>query len=150
MLAGGGTAAALAAGTAQAAPSATTVAASGPTAPPAGAPLTSLVGNGTITQAQASAVQNALFHYMSAHRPTFGPGGTAPALQADGPLATVLGQLVRDRTITPAQATAITDAVQQQVTAHWGTGPGAGGTYGPGMMRGLMWSSPPLREDRPS
>jgi len=141
ILAGGGTAAALAAGTAQAAPSATTVAASATTAPFVCAPLTSLVDSGTITEAQATAVQNALFQYMSAHRPAFGSGDTAPALQPNGPVTTVLAQLVKDGTITQAQATAITNVVQQQARAHWGNGPGASGNYGPGMRGGPMWSS---------
>jgi polyhydroxyalkanoate synthesis regulator phasin len=149
VLAGGGTAAALiiAGGTASA--TAGTVTAVSTTATvPAGGPLASLVAKGTITQTQATAIQDALVTYTREHRQdmdehcAFGSGGTPRMLASGGPLATVLGQLVKNGTITGSQAAAVTSAFTQQIKAHWSDGPGWRG-HGPGMMGGahMGWTS---------
>lgn len=136
VLIGGGTAAALTttAGTA----TARTVAATSATpVVPASSPLGALVARGTITRAQADAVHNALYTYMRAHRQEVRDhrsATTPPMLATNGPLQTVLGQLVENHTISQAQATAITSAITEQVREHWRNGPGAG--YGPGRMAG--------------
>jgi hypothetical protein len=142
ILAGGGTAAALITTGGGAPATASTITAVSTTATvPAGSPLASLAAKGTITQAQATAIHNALITYMRTHRHDFGdhragswPDGM-PMLAANGPLKTVLGQLVKNGTITQAQAIAVTSAFTQQIRAHWGDGPGMRG-YGPGMMGG--------------
>ena len=136
VLVGGGSAAAVFAATssAQAAPATATATATTP-APYTHGPLGELVAKGTITQAQADAIRTAMIGYMQNHRPDFTPGSTPPALQPNGPLATVLPQLVAKGTITQAQATAVKNAVTQQVQEHWRNGTGPGG-YGPGMMGG--------------
>ena len=103
--------------------------------PYAHGPLAELVAKGTITQAQAGAIRTAMIGYMQNHRPDFTPGSTPPALQPNGPLATVLPQLVAKGTITQDQATAVKNAVTQQVQEHWRTGTGPG-SYGPGRMGG--------------
>lgn len=147
ILAGGGTAAAVITAGGPAAAASTVAATSSTPAVPASSPLGTLVANGTITQAQADAVQNALITYMRAHWQDIRDhwsASTPPMLTANGPLQTVLGQLVHNGTITQSQATAITNAVTAQVKAHWGNGPGAG--YGPGMMGGYgpgMMGGPP-------
>ena len=136
VLAGGGAAAALLAGgvSASAAPStAATTATSGPSFVPF--PLQQLVENGTITQVQTAAVHNAMFQYVQDNRPAFGSSGTTPPmLEPNGPLASVLAQLVKNDTITQAEATAITKALSSQASAHFGSGPGAASAFGPPMM----------------
>ena len=160
ILIGGGTAAALATTGGTATAASTVAATSANPAVPAGGPLGSLVAKGTITQAQADAVHNALFSYLRAHRQDMRDhwsATTPPMLAANGPLQTVLGQLVRNHTITQAQATAITSAITQQVREHWRNGPGAG--YGPGRMAGYgpgaghgpgMMGGPPWADDSSS
>jgi len=149
VLAGGGTAAALitAAGTVPAAASAITAVST--TAPvPAGGPLASLVAKGTITQSQARAIQNAFITYMREHRHDIGDhcagswSGGMPMLASRGPLTAVLGQLVKNGTITQPQATTVTSAFTQQIRAHWGDSHGQRG-YSPGMMGGshMGWAN---------
>lgn len=87
----------------------------------AASPLASLVRNGTITQAQATAVQNWLLRYMQQYRLRYGPGDVAGALPPGGPLAAVLGQEVTNGTISQAQSTAIGNAVAARFHAVWGT-----------------------------
>jgi hypothetical protein len=148
VLAGGGTAAALitAGG---AAPATASTAVSTTATAPAGSPLASLATNGTITRSQATAIQNALITYMREnrhdmgdHRAAFWMGGTPPMLASNGPLKTVLGQLVNNGTITQSQATAVTSAFTQQMKLHWGDGHGMRG-HGPGMMGGshMGWTN---------
>lgn len=148
VLAGGATAAVMAVG------GGTALAAAGPgarvaaaaTAPRTCAPLAALVEKGTITQAQADAVRAAMVRYMQDHGRSGWTGDTPPALQANGPLATVLAQLVKDGTITQSQATAITNAFADQLQARSqhgpGYGPGMGSGSGPGMMGGVGGGPP--------
>ncbi len=143
LLAGGGGAAALAV----AAPAAATgtVAAVSTTAVPAYGPLGALVARGTITQAQATAIRNSLMSYMRSHwqvmrRDCAGAGQdrTPWMLERGGALDTVLGQLVKDSTLTKTQASAVTSAYTQWMTSHhrtWRYGYGHHG-YGGGMMGG--------------
>lgn len=92
LLTGGGGAAALAAAGAPAA-SASTAAVSGISREHGCGPLGSLVAKGTITKTQAVAIHDAFVNYVRSHwRST-----------AD----TVLGGLVKDHTITAAQASAV-------------------------------------------
>ena len=111
-------------------------------APPAGSPLATLVANGTLTQAQATAIQNGLVGYMRDHWPPAAgrSTGTPPMLAADGPLTTVLSGLVKDGTLTQAQATAVQNAVTQQVQSRFAGGTGPMGPMGPGGMR--MYGGP--------
>ncbi|MGE5132429.1 MAG: hypothetical protein ACM32E_05895 [Gemmatimonadota bacterium] len=147
LLAGGGGAAALAVAMPAAA---TSTAASATATVPAYGPLGSLVAKGTITQAQATAIRDGLIRYMRAHwqdmrRDCTGAGAdhTPWMLERGGALDTVLGQLVRSRTLTRAQAAAVTTAYTQWVNSHHGTwqpgyghrGPMMGGP-GYGMMGG--------------
>lgn len=120
LLAGGGGATALAAVGAPAASAGTAaVASSTPTASstpmaPSHGPLGSLVAQGTITQAQATAIRNAFITYTQGHwRST---------------VNTVLGQLVGNHTITQAQANKVTAAITQWVQTHRGD---ASGHHGP-------------------
>ncbi len=148
VLAGGGTAAVLI--TAGGAAPATTITAVSTTATVrAGSPLAQLVANGTITRSQAAAIQNALVTYMREHRPDRGGRCAGPMgngspwmLASHGPLTTVLAQLVRNGTLTPSQANAVTRAFTQQMRLHWGDGPGMRG-YGAGMMGGpqMGWAN---------
>lgn len=141
ILAGGGTAAALI--TAGGAAPATAITAVSTTATVwAGSPLASLVAKGTITRSQAAAIQNALITYMRGHRHDGGTrcagswsDGTPWMLASHGPLKTVLGQLVRNGTLTQSQASAVTSAFTQHMRLHWGDGPGMR-DYGGGMMGG--------------
>ena len=105
LLAGGGSAAALAAAAAPAAAGTAAVASSTDMKPGHG-PLGSLVTNGTITQAQATAIRDAFVTYGQSHwRST---------------VDTVLGQLVHNHTITQAQASKVTTAITQWVQSHRG------------------------------
>lgn len=143
ILAGGGGAAALAATSGPAA--ASTVPAAASTQLPGYGPLGSLVAKGTITQAQATAIRNALITYMRGHWQDMRRDCTGSAaehtpwmLEQGGALQTVLGQLVRNHTITQAQASAITSAYTQWVNSDHGTGPHGHGPWGDGgpMMGG--------------
>jgi len=115
-------------------------------APPAGSPLATLVANGTLSGAQAAAVQNALVGYMREQWPpvTGWSNGTPPVLASDGPLAMVLSGLVQDDTLTQAQATALQNAVTQLVESRvaGGVGPWGARSGGPfGGPRGApLWS----------
>lgn len=145
VLAGGGTAAAVLAGSAPAMAEGTTIAAAATTPAPScvPVPLQGLVGNGTITQAQATAVHDALFAYVQANRPVPGTNATAsPMLAPNGALQTVLGQLVSNGTITEAQASAITDAMSSHANAR--VGAGFGMHAGNGLPRmGMSGFGPP-------
>ena len=136
VLAGGGTAVALLTGGANA--SATVPAATATATAPSFVPfpLQQLVDNATITQAQASALHAALFQYVQTNRPAFGSTSTPPVLAPNGPLQTVLGQLVKNGTITQAQASAITNAMSSWANTHFATMPGTTGTNAPHMMMG--------------
>jgi polyhydroxyalkanoate synthesis regulator phasin len=136
VLAGGGSAAALiAAGAPASAANTPAVASASATQVPAYGPLGSLVAKGTITQAQATAIHNALVKYWQDHgQPPRGQcqDGTPAVLAPGGALATVLGQLVKDGTITQSQASAVTTAFTQWVQAPHGY------RNGPGDGRGMM------------
>jgi hypothetical protein len=126
LLAAGGSATALAAtGTPAAAASTAAVVSSTSRMPNCG-PLESLVTKGTITQAQAIAIHNAFVSYLHDHWLTM--------------LDTVLGQLVRNHTITQAQARAVTTEISQWTQKYRGSGSGNNGpcqhNHGMGMMGG--------------
>ena len=149
---GAGTAAALAANGASAAPAAAVTVST--SVPRAGGPLARLAAEGKISQAQARAIQAAMHRYMMGHWRDFTRDATPPMLDPDGPLAKVLPQLVKDRTITQAQADAIRAAFASQARtgrgwncpgwngAGTGRGPGMMGG-GPGMMGG-QWRAGPV------
>jgi hypothetical protein len=115
-------------------------------APASGSPLATLMANGTLTQAQATAIQNALVAYRQAHWPptTGWSNGQPPVLASNGPLDTVLAGLVKDGTLTQAQATALENAVTTQVGSRFagGTGPWGirGGAPFGGPRGGPPWS----------
>jgi hypothetical protein len=105
-LAGGGGTAALAGVGAPAAVASTAAVVSSTSGTPSHGPLESLVAKGTITKAQAIAIHNALITYVRGHwRST---------------LDTVLGPLVKNHTITQAQADAVITAFSQQLQHHGG------------------------------
>ena len=81
------------------------------------------MSKGTITQAQATAIQNAMWTYLRNHLGGMRDhwDGMPAAMWSDVPMATVLRQQVSKGTMTGAQATAIT----RQMKAHWDYG------YGP-------------------
>jgi competence protein ComGC len=132
VLAGGGTTAAWAStgSTAPAAVGTVAGSASAPAVPCASLALAALVSNGTITQAQATAIQDAMQAYMRGHLGDMRDymAGRAAATWAGGPMAAVLRQLVSQGMITSAQAAAVTG----QMRAY---GAGASGTPA-GMMGG--------------
>lgn len=99
ILAGGGSASALAVADAPAAASTAAVTSSTSKAPACG-PLEPLVAKGTITHAQAVAIHNAFISYARSHWRSV--------------IDTVLGQEVRNHTVTKAQASAVTSAI-----IHW-------------------------------
>ena len=146
VLAGGASVAALVTGGGAAPATATTATAESTTAqmPCAGGALSSLVRKGTITKAQATAIQNALWTYMRDHSGRMGEHmgsirshmGDMDDMWAHGPMATVLQELVSKGTITKTQATAITTAITQQMTAWHGHGPGMMGSHRTDMMAG--------------
>lgn len=148
LLAGGGAAALATAGSPAAATSTTAVSPSVSTVPAYG-PLGSLVAKGTITQAQAAAIHNALRKDMRDHWPDMrkecngsGTDHTPWMLEPGGPLDTVLGQLVKDGTITKTQASAVTSAYTQwmQTNGHHGLDHhGGGGAMMGGQGNGMMW-----------
>jgi polyhydroxyalkanoate synthesis regulator phasin len=145
LLAGGGGAAALATAGVPSAAASTVAVASSTSRMPSHGPLGSLVAKGTITQSQATAIQNALISYMHSHRQNMpGPrdGDMSAMLGRGGALDTVLGQLVDKGTITKTQASAVTSAFTQWMRAHCchGTGHhchgwGIMGGSGNGMMQ---------------
>ena len=106
--------------------------------------LQQLVDNGTITQAQATALRNAMFSYMEKNGPPFGWFGsgntTPPGLAANGPLTKVLAKLVKDGTFTQAQATAVTNALCARANARFANRPGGG--YGSPWARGAAFTPP--------
>ncbi len=139
VLVSGGTAAAVFAATrgTDAQPAMTVAATT--TVPWAQGPLAQLVAKGTISQAQANAIHNALLSYLRQHMPDLTRNGTPPMLAAGGPLTAVLPQLVKDGSITQAQADAVKAAITQQVQQRWhdgGPGWSGPGGYGRGMMGG--------------
>lgn len=100
LMASGGSTTALVAGAPAATARTVAVASSTSKAPECG-PLGSLVAKGTITRAEAIAIHDALITYARHHwRST---------------LDTVLGQEVKNRTITKAQASAVASAITQWV-----------------------------------
>ncbi len=145
VLAGGTGAVALVNGGGATPASATTVAATYITTdmPCAGA-LSSLVRKGTITRAQATAIQNALWAYMRDHSARMGEHmagsrghlGDMDDMWGNGPMARVLQELVSKGTITKAQATAITSTITQRMTAWHDHGAGMMGSHDAGMMGG--------------
>ena len=147
-LGGGGTVAALLSATGAAASTAATTAV---TATTTGSfvpyRLQPLVDNGTITQAQATALRDALSSYMAKNGPPFrwfsSGSTTPPGLAANGPLATAVAQLVKDGTLTQAQGTAITNALCPNAGS---VRPGGG--YGPPWARGAG-SAPPWATSSP-
>jgi hypothetical protein len=127
LLAGGGSATALAAAGAPAAAASTaTVAPSISKAPDCG-PLGPLVAKGTITHAQAIAIHNAFINYVRDHWRNM--------------LDTVIGQQVKNHTITKAQASAVTRAIAQWIQKYRGGGSGHNGPCHHGHGGGMMGSS---------
>ncbi len=140
VLAGGGTAGALLSGGVATAAAAPTIAATSSFVP---YPLQRLVASGTITQAQASAIHDALCAAVQANAPAFGGRrALSPPVAANGALASALAPLVKNGTITQAQATAITDAFSAQMNAHFGMGRARGGGFGPFAMGGSGYGPP--------
>jgi hypothetical protein len=124
ILAGGGSATALAAAGAPAAASTAAVASSTSKAPGCG-PLEPLVAKGTITHAQAIAIHMAFISYARSHWRNM--------------LDTVIGQEVKNHTITKAQASAVTSAITKWVQKYRATGSGHQGPchhHSGGMMGG--------------
>lgn len=107
LMASGGSASALAVGAPTAGASTVAVASSTAKAPECG-PLGALVAKGTITHAQAIAIHDAFITYVRDHWRTT--------------LDTVLGQEVKNHTITKAQASAVASAINQWVHMHQGGG----------------------------
>ncbi len=70
--------------------------------------LKSLVGKGTLTKAQSTAISDGVQAWVRSHRPSGADGGPC---DGDGRIADVLAPLVSDGTLTQDQATAIADAV---------------------------------------
>lgn len=143
LLAGGGGAAALAAAGTPAAAANTVAEASSTTRVPAYVPLRSLVANGAISQAQATAIDNGLISYMRGHwqdmrKDCVGSGAdhTPWMLERGGALDTVLGRLVQDATLTKAQASAVTRAYTQWMNSHHGIWNHGYGHHGDGGMMG--------------
>jgi hypothetical protein len=99
-LAGGGGTTALAAADAPAANASTAAVAPCTCRWPSHGPLGSLVAKGTITKAQAIAIHNALVTYVRGHWRSA--------------LDTVLGPLVKNHTISQAQANAVITAFSQK------------------------------------
>lgn len=103
LIAGGGSATALTTAAPAAAVSTTAVASSTSKAPDCG-PLGPLVAKGTITQAQAIAIHKAFVSYFHDHWRSI--------------LDTVLGQEVKNHTISKAQATAVANAITHFTQSH--------------------------------
>jgi hypothetical protein len=118
------------------APAGATVAAaySTPRMPCAANALNSLVRNGTISRAQAAAVQKAFWTFVRDQAGRMGWGMASMRhhmgdMTAHGPMAALLRHLVSEGAITRAQATAII----QQMRTHCGHWHG-GGMMGTGHM----------------
>jgi hypothetical protein len=126
LLAGGGSATALAAADAPSAAASTAAVASSTSKVPGCGPLGSLVARGAITQAQAIAIHKAFISYFQGKWRTI----------AD----TVLGQLVKNHTITQAQASAVIADITKSMQNYRGAGSGHQGLchygHGGGMMGG--------------
>jgi hypothetical protein len=96
--------------------------------------LTQLINNGTITRAQADAIEAAMFAQMRAN----GAGNNLTRMgltreQGLRFMSTVLHQLVNDGTITQGQANALTDSITLRGMMAYGQGSGPN-TRGYGMM----------------
>jgi hypothetical protein len=113
LLAGEGSATALAAAGTPAAAASTATVASNTTKAPDCSPLGSLVAKGTITQAQAIAIRNAFISYFHDHWRQV--------------LDTVVGQQVKNHTIAKARASAVTSAITQWTQKSRGEGSGRHG-----------------------
>jgi hypothetical protein len=105
LLTGGGGATALAATAAPGAASTAAVVSSTSKEPICG-PLGALVTKGTITKTQAMAIHSAFVTYFRGHWRSV--------------LATVLGQLVKNHTITQAQASAVTTEITHSMQQYRG------------------------------
>jgi hypothetical protein len=106
LLAGGGSATALAAGAASPAAAHAAVISSSASKVPGCGPLEPLVANGTITHAQAIAIRNGLISYVRDHWRNV--------------LDTVLGQQVKNHTITKAQASEVAGAITSWIHKYRG------------------------------
>lgn len=106
LLAGGLSTTALAAAGPPAAAASTTAAASSTSKAPVCGPLEPLIAKGTITRAEAIAIHNAFANYVRDHWRHV--------------IDTVLGQEVKNHTITKAQASAVTSAITQWVQKYRG------------------------------
>ena len=127
ILASGGSATAVAAVGAPAAATSSAAVVSSTSRPGCGSgPLESLVAKGTITQAQAIAIHDGFISYLHDRWRNI--------------LDTVLGKLVKNRTITQAQASAVTTEITQWTQTYHGGGSGHDGpcqhAHGMGMMGG--------------
>jgi hypothetical protein len=124
LLAGGGSATALAAAGAPAAAASTAAVVSSTSRGHTCGPLESLVIKGTITPPQAIAIHDAFISYFHDHWRSM--------------LDTVLGQLVKNHSVTQAQASAVTTEITQWMQKHQGYGSGHHVTcqhnHGMGMM----------------
>lgn len=142
---GGGTAAALlAAGTPAAASTAAAITGTA-TVPGYYGPLGSLVAQGTISRSEAAAIHSGLMTYRHDHWQEmrgqcagWGTDATPWMLEKGGPLESVLGQLVKDGTLTKSQASAVSTAFSQWMQAHRGHGPGHYRTGPDGDGGGMM------------
>jgi hypothetical protein len=90
-------------------------------------PLEPLVAKGTITQAQASAIHHAFISYFHGHWRTV--------------LDTVIGQLVKNHTITRAQASAVITDITQRVQNYKANGSGDHGPCHNGHDGGMTGDS---------
>lgn len=108
VMASGGSATALAVAGAPAAAASTVAVAPATSRAPECGPLEALVAKGTITRAQAVAIHDAFITYVRDHWRTT--------------LDTVLGQEVKNRTITKAQASAVASTINQWVHKYQGAG----------------------------
>jgi hypothetical protein len=106
LLAGGGSATALATAGAPPAAARTAAVASSTSKAPGCGPLEPLVAKGTITHSQAIAIRNGLISYVRDHWRNV--------------LDTVLGQEVKNHTITKAQASAVASAITQWIHKYRG------------------------------
>ena len=108
LLAGGGSATAWAAAGAPATVASTAAVASSASKAPDCGPLGPLVAKGTITHAQAIAIHDAFINYFHDHWRKV--------------LDTVLGQQVKNHTITKTQASAVSSAITQWIQKYRGGG----------------------------
>ncbi len=102
--------------------------------------LSALVSNGTITQAQETAIQKAMLSYTSAMGRNYGSSATIRSMMQSRSrmMAAVLGQLVANSTITQAQDDAIIDWMSNRDMMNFGDGSAASGY---GMMRNVNSSA---------